>query len=69
MNIYKTRETSIASYLVLQGMKYLGPEEFAPGMYSFVFEDPTKCYELEEEYLKTKNSLLNDIKYDTNSRS
>lgn len=69
MNIYKTRETSIATYLKIKGMKYLGPEEFAPGMYSFVFEDSTKCYELEEEFLFVKNSLLKDIKYDSMARN
>jgi len=69
LSIYKTRETSIATYLVIKGMKYLGPEEFAPGMYSFVFESPTECYKLEEEFLSIKNSLLKDIKYDAKQRT
>jgi hypothetical protein len=69
LNVYKTRETSIATYLVTQGVKYLGPEEFAPGMYSFVFEDPQLCYKLEEEFLSVKNTLLKDIKYDAKSRT
>ncbi len=68
-SIYKTRETSIATYLVGKGVKYIGPEEFAPGMYSFVFENPTRCYELEEEFLTIKNGLLRDIKYDAKSRT
>lgn len=69
LNIYKTRETSIATYLVIKGVKYLGPEEFAPGMYSFIFEDSERCYKLEEEFLTVKSGLLKDIKYDANSRT
>lgn len=68
LNIFKTRETSLATYLIARGIKYIGPEEIAPGMYSFVFENPDKCYELEKEFLTIKSNLLKDLENDKNNR-
>lgn len=69
LNIFKTRETSLAVFLISKGIKYIGPEETAPGMYSFVFENPDKCYELESEFFTIKGDLLRDLKNDANSRN
>jgi hypothetical protein len=58
MNIYRTRELSLATFLWSKGMKYLGPEPITPESCYFTFEDPEKCYELEKEYITFKGKLI-----------
>ncbi len=57
-NSFKTRELSLATFLIASNVKYLGVEVIAPQMYRFLFEDPQKCYDLEKKYLVIKKHLL-----------
>ena len=61
--IFKTRELSLAAYLVGKGVKYLGPEPITQDSYYFTFENPEKCYELEKEYLTFKQELIKGFNY------
>ena len=55
---FKTRELSLAALLIINGIKYLGVEILAPQTYRFLFENPQKCYDLEEKFLVVKKELL-----------
>lgn len=61
-NIYRTTELSFSAYLISNGVKYLGVEVIAPKTYRFMFEDSPKCYDLEEEFLSTKERLLTEAR-------
>ncbi len=58
MNIFRTRELPLATFLWSKGMKYLGPEAITQDSYYFTFSDPDKCYELEKEYVTFKGRLM-----------
>lgn len=62
-NIYRTRELSLATFLHSRGIKYLGPEAITDRSYYFTFENPDKCYELENEFISTKQELLKGFDY------
>ncbi len=61
-NTFKTRELSLAAFLIASEVKYLGVEIIAPSMYRFKFEDPETCYDLEKKYLVIKKELLREAK-------
>lgn len=63
-NIYKTRELSLATYLVGKGVKYLGPEPITQDSYFFTFENPERCFELEKEYITFKGQLIKGFDQD-----
>ena len=57
-DIYKTRETSIATYLIGKGAKFIKLEKFSDTSWWMVFEDSELCYKLEKEFLVIKGNLL-----------
>ena len=61
-NIFRTRELSFATFLHLNGIKYLGPEAITPDSCYFTFENPEKCIELEKEYITVKGQLMKSFK-------
>ena len=59
---FRTRELSLATFLIAHGIEYLGVEVIAPQTYRFMFKDPQKCYELEKNFLVIKKQLLTEAK-------
>lgn len=67
-NIFRTRELSLAAYLVGHGVKYLGPEQITSDSYYFTFSQPEKCYKLEKEFLTFKEQLIKGFDYHEKNR-
>lgn len=59
---YKTRELSLATYLISMGLKFLYIEALTPEAFWFVFEEPERCYEFEKKFLETKEALLKEMR-------
>jgi hypothetical protein len=62
-DIFRTKELSLAAYLVSKGIKYLGPEPITETSYYLTFENLDKCLELEREFVAVKQHLLKGFDY------
>lgn len=62
MNNFKTRELSLAALLLSHKIPLVDIEILTPETFVFVFENPVKCGELEEEYIINKHDILQEAK-------
>jgi hypothetical protein len=50
-NQYKTESISLASYLLTQGISFLGIVSISSGHFSFILSDSQACLELKQKFL------------------
>lgn len=59
---YRTRELSLATYLISLGLDFVAVEPITENSYWFVFEEPDRCLKFEKKFVETKETLLRALK-------